>query len=212
MKQYLPIWHNLAFSDLYLHFWRNIRICFFKVHSRTSHYGILRRFLCRRTFPWQHILDHINTFSSTRRRHGNCRMSSRSVVLYLGAIWPVSLFEVFWNGWTSTWFPFGSVDICLWYAATVHVFFFLQTHFFFIFLFPFHHRHNQYNQQQWKHCWGYSEKQCYSEIRGAVLFHFGRPKVHGVIFILKVQSLQHYPSECIPAHCDNKKATPRVGD
>ena len=156
-------------------------------------------------------LDHINTFSSARCRHGDCRMSSWSVVLDLGAIWSVCLFEVFWNGWTSTWFPLGSVNICLRYAATIHVFFFLQTHFFLVFLFPFHHCHNQYNQQQWKYCWGYSEIKCDS----GILWDVRRFSITVLVLwtfcgvIRKVQSLQHYPSECIP-HCDNKKATPRV--
>jgi len=153
-------------------------------------YGILDRLLRRfcRTFPWQNFLDHINTFSSARCRHGDCRMSSWFVVLDLGAIWPVCLFEVFWNGWTSTWFPFGSVNICLRYAATIHVFFFLQTHFFLIFLFPFHHCHNQDNQQQWKYCWGYSKIQFDSGIRGDDLsYRFSGTVLiswtfHGVIF------------------------------
>jgi len=187
LKQFLPIWHNLALSDLYLHFWRNIRICFFKVQGWLSLlWHFLRRF-CR-TFPWQNFLDHINTFSSARCRHGDCRMSSRSVVLDLGAIWSVCLFEVFWNGWTSTWFPLGSVNICLRYAATIHIFFFLQTHFFLIFLFPFHHCHNQDNQQQWKYCWGYSEIQYDSGIRGDVLsYRFSWTLLiswtfHGVVF------------------------------
>ena len=152
-----PIWHNLAFIRSIFTLLKKYQNLLFQSSFKniSLYYGILLRF--RRTFPWQHILDHINTFSSTRCRHSNRWVSSRSVVFHLGAIWPVCLFEVFWNGWTSAWFPLGSVNICLRYATTIHVFFFLQTHFFLIFLFPFHHSHNQYNQQQWKYCWGYSK-------------------------------------------------------